>query len=602
MSFHYDTLSPEEQEIRLLCIHPSRNSKSPVQCSLKTVSLRQRPKYEALSYVWGTDHATEKILLEGNEFYVTPNLAKALYRLRRAYRKRMMWIDYICINQSDTEEKNTQVPLMGSIYAGADRVVSMLGDATPEIKLAVKWVERYMDRKISTGAFYWFWLRAKSRFSAARLVDESIALMDAMKGVFQIVKMSYWFRTWTYQECLLAKHEPTFICGHLEFKASRLLKGSYSMDWGNLYRKKLPPDLYQRGLQVQADLLEYDNNVTANNTSLILISLDPEKKRRVDPLLSHLHRTIPRQCQNPKDRIYALYGLCPDIQNVYPQDYDKPFEQIMLETTIWLMKHEAGATIFAVLPFPVHNAVKSSHPTWVPDYNGAFSPFFMSYAHTPFMDDPKFDEHYISQICEDASILKLWAYRAGICKVVVQFDVDPPKSARQILDVFGTMEGLWSEQWGLPMLQERLMEAFKIFHHRMDRYSTKEIHEGVQSIAQIEHTPEGEPILDPVNEIWVVYEFAEFLDLLGGNRLLFVSNTHGCTFGISPGVGEDQDILVVPYESCRPLILRSDSMAGGRNGHVHYKVVGQAMTGRQDRPTAFSDGVQQQLPEKFLVI
>ncbi|PWY83854.1 hypothetical protein BO94DRAFT_599309 [Aspergillus sclerotioniger CBS 115572] len=609
MTFRYNTLNPEDYEIRLLCIHPSRNPKNPVQCSLKTVSLKKRPKFEALSYVWGTNHATDRILLEGNVFCVTPNLAKALYHLRTAWWKRMIWVDYICINQSDTEEKNTQVPLMGLIYARADRVVSWLGEATPEIELAVTRGERYLDRKMSTGALYWWWLSARGLFAARTTVEKQIAQTYAIKGVFQITMMPYWFRTWTYQEFLLAKHEPIFVCGHLAVKASTILKSLYIESRGNLERKalddmNLPRGLYDSALQAITDLSEFPDFAPIYNVTRILDTLRPQIQNDVVSLLTHLHVTIQRQCENPKDRIYGLYGLCPGIRKVYSPDYNKTLEQIMLETTMWIMDNEDGVIVFALLPFPVHNTVRGSLPTWVPDYQGGFSQFFWAYAYiflTHNEEETTYNEHHASYIEKDVLTLHLWAYRADIRKVVVQFGPDPCKTATQIMEVLGNTEDLWSEQWSPPMMQETLSNTFKIFYRRVNSYSTKEILEGVQRIAHTDHSVERERALNDLEDS-TNSDVARLLELLDGNRLLIVSNTHGCAFGLSPGVGEAKDILVVPHESFHPLILRGDSIADGDNGQVYYKVVGQVIAGDRDRPTPFSDGVKQQPLEEFLVI
>ncbi|BCS04917.1 uncharacterized protein AKAW2_80718A [Aspergillus luchuensis] len=120
MSFKYDTLDPNQRQIRLLSIHRSIVGRGPIHCSLHTVSLDDSPEFEAISYVWGTEDATEHIFLDGNAFYVKPNVAKALYQLRRKSRRRIVWVDTICINQCDIDERNTQVPLMATIYTTAD--------------------------------------------------------------------------------------------------------------------------------------------------------------------------------------------------------------------------------------------------------------------------------------------------------------------------------------------------------------------------------------------------------------------------------------------------------------------------------------------------
>jgi hypothetical protein len=88
------------------------------------------PSYEALSYVWGTSDLSTNVYIHcnGEVTAVRSSLAGALKRLRLATSARIIWVDAICINQDDNEEKSYQVPLMGSIYSSASRVVVWLGD------------------------------------------------------------------------------------------------------------------------------------------------------------------------------------------------------------------------------------------------------------------------------------------------------------------------------------------------------------------------------------------------------------------------------------------------------------------------------------------
>ncbi|OZJ04814.1 hypothetical protein BZG36_02357 [Bifiguratus adelaidae] len=99
-----------------------------VSCTLSVVSPNDKPVYEALSYVWGNPHDTVPIRLDGRIFQVTINLRKALRRLRRS-KTRTLWVDAICINQSDINERNQQVSIMHDIYESTVEVQIYLGES-----------------------------------------------------------------------------------------------------------------------------------------------------------------------------------------------------------------------------------------------------------------------------------------------------------------------------------------------------------------------------------------------------------------------------------------------------------------------------------------
>ena len=94
--------------------------------------------FEALSYVWGKTTNPSKIFVAdlvsavGStplEHYLetTSNLYDALQELRDPTLPRIMWIDAVCINQDDLEERSSQVNFMAKIYSYANQVVIWLG-------------------------------------------------------------------------------------------------------------------------------------------------------------------------------------------------------------------------------------------------------------------------------------------------------------------------------------------------------------------------------------------------------------------------------------------------------------------------------------------
>ncbi|OTA34077.1 hypothetical protein BTJ68_05932 [Hortaea werneckii EXF-2000] len=100
-----------------------------LSCEVLVLDQDTAPKYTAISYTWGTDFRKGyKIRIAGYELSVGGN---CLYALRQARyfleQGTLVWIDAICINQSDLQEKGRQVSRMGEIYQQADRVFACIG-------------------------------------------------------------------------------------------------------------------------------------------------------------------------------------------------------------------------------------------------------------------------------------------------------------------------------------------------------------------------------------------------------------------------------------------------------------------------------------------
>jgi hypothetical protein len=83
-----------------------------------------------LSYAWGSQEKPQYVSIDKGYLSITTNLYMALKRLRDCTLDRILWIDAICINQDDMEERNRQVQSMAKIYAKATRVVVWLEEST----------------------------------------------------------------------------------------------------------------------------------------------------------------------------------------------------------------------------------------------------------------------------------------------------------------------------------------------------------------------------------------------------------------------------------------------------------------------------------------
>ena len=126
--FVYEPLDPLRDCTRLLEIEPCTDTTGlDLRCQIKQVLFSDRPRYRALSYMWGDETTRFPIYLNGKWFTVAENLFRALGFLRREKFVGSFWIDAICINQDDIQEKNRQIRIMPHIYFRASAVLVWLG-------------------------------------------------------------------------------------------------------------------------------------------------------------------------------------------------------------------------------------------------------------------------------------------------------------------------------------------------------------------------------------------------------------------------------------------------------------------------------------------
>ena len=121
---------PDGQSIRMLILEPGEKA-DPLKGRLEFTAIDSAGSYEALSYVWGTSKQVDNISIRhgNNEWPVdlTASLKESLLRLRFPDKTRRLWVDQICINQSDVAERSQQVQFMNRVYKHASRVLVWLG-------------------------------------------------------------------------------------------------------------------------------------------------------------------------------------------------------------------------------------------------------------------------------------------------------------------------------------------------------------------------------------------------------------------------------------------------------------------------------------------
>ncbi|RSM08126.1 hypothetical protein CEP52_004837 [Fusarium oligoseptatum] len=145
--------------------------------SLRIVDLKDSPRFTALSYVWGKASG-KSINCNGCDIKITDSCFEALSSLRAVLGSFTIWVDAVCINQRDNDEKSAQIPLMEEIYTWAEAVYIWLGPSTERTKTALDYVRVASRHRLLTMGTPW---RNGSR--PITLLQER---MRTLKGIFTL--------------------------------------------------------------------------------------------------------------------------------------------------------------------------------------------------------------------------------------------------------------------------------------------------------------------------------------------------------------------------------------------------------------------------------
>ena len=248
--YPYLPLNASEHQIRLLTLFPGKfpspnEAASPIEIQFQTISFEaassqeglrtrygwrnikrlmrpvRKPKYEALSYAWGEERSPTPVLVKSHGskrkfIEVTQNLATALIYLRHKSEARILWIDALCINQEDMEERSSQVARMADIYRLAHRVVVWLGpeseeDRSSEALSTLRSIGSQIEVDWST-----YEMRATNQGDSS-LADRNIPLtldQNSIKSLLMVISRPWFERLWVQQEIALANEHAVLFCGH----------------------------------------------------------------------------------------------------------------------------------------------------------------------------------------------------------------------------------------------------------------------------------------------------------------------------------------------------------------------------------------------------
>lgn len=155
--------------------------------------------YEAMSWRWGDEERSPYVIMIKKDgiLYkkkVSQTLGLALKYLRLE-RDRILWIDAICINQKDREERSYQVSMMSLVYTGSKEVCVWLGEDDDDSTKAIKFIKEEICQ-----------LKNFDRLC----IDKQHA--PKWRSLLVLMQRAWFSRRWVVQEIALAQ-KATVYCG-----------------------------------------------------------------------------------------------------------------------------------------------------------------------------------------------------------------------------------------------------------------------------------------------------------------------------------------------------------------------------------------------------
>ncbi|RGP76883.1 ankyrin repeat [Fusarium longipes] len=354
-SYQYQPLLMQDP-IRIIELYPG-NPGDLLAFELEEVSLLSPLSFEALSYEWQEKIGTIPVQCDGQKIFVTPNCKAAMEKLRLRDKSRYLWIDAICINQADDQERNQQVAIMANIYRAAKRVIMWLGEET-------EFTHTAFDILPSVATAQDMLLKGTRELSAVERPQEEeepeqeqdpqkllsgISKDRNMKDAFEdLMERKYWTRAWILPEIVIAGPKGIVMCGN------------QSCEWPTM---KLGMPRYRLcGFGILPSVFE----------STLVGDPAPGTEVRFTDVLRVLHTL---DASDPRDKIFASLGLVSKelawkdkkLMERPVADYKMTVQQVFVHATRYIIDSHG---IFWAWELGIQKSSKKVEnlPSWVPDF------------------------------------------------------------------------------------------------------------------------------------------------------------------------------------------------------------------------------------------
>ncbi|KAJ2987818.1 hypothetical protein NUW58_g4303 [Xylaria curta] len=378
----YQPLSREKRELRLARIKPAPYDDHPnhlIEVTLKHAPLSNPPTFAALSYTWGDEQDKTIILLNAIPTLVRRNLYVALLRLQKRASDNWIWIDAICINQTDDIERSWQVNEMRSIFSLADRVYCWLDPAADDSDAALQILKRVAQEVEDAGMTMDDlepFREAEGAIDEMRLalctklIDyDELNPKDGSCSQGAVIMESllhrpYFSRVWTIQEFSLAK-KCELLCGQSSLNSYTFDIAMKAIRLVNHYKSRLWPGTSFWGSKF---FFPFNWAYLASKQLKVreaIVSGSPPGLYNIMRITTACPGRPLYAASDPRDIVFGVLGCAADAESLgLRADYRKPANQVFAEATKALIRQRKGYQLGYC------NWLKDMKelPSWVPDW------------------------------------------------------------------------------------------------------------------------------------------------------------------------------------------------------------------------------------------
>jgi hypothetical protein len=361
--FQYTPLQP--RQIRLLRLHGNEKSPKDITASISVVSLDDNPTYRAISYCWGDPTPTHQISLSTHPFGVTETVKQFFLRaIELGYAETSIWIDAICIDQTNIEERSQQVKLMGDVYSKAVEVLIWFGEASDDSHHAIQLLNSPQIRQINNK-------KASSSQVLELLGKDPLTRPDSPAWrAMEVFLYRPWFsRLWVVQEGVLSRRA-ILICGpdtaswsNFDIFLHRCLK--WQAGWC--------ASIVTGSSSAQVPAPGWDTAVAIQSRRAKLVKHKGFGKMTSGSMTSLLIATSSLLATDPRDKIYGILNLAEDKDRLYGEpalvepDYSIAAAELYRRATVELMWVNKSLALLGLAGVG-WRTVTPDLPSWCPDY------------------------------------------------------------------------------------------------------------------------------------------------------------------------------------------------------------------------------------------